>query len=381
MHDVVGDISRPLGPEYLNHPIAHRTLLVVDDPTLHCPFEILRRGGRGPAATGPQTPRSPTETTRYEWHWLLCDDDGCTLASIGGYPSVIYDPARPLPEGWRADTRRGFGPFTTELTLVDGGGVRAVWDSRRHRKRSAEGDRSTWWAPRELGWWMGVLFSVGSACFAVAAVPAVAAHVGDTTDNAIYFVGSIFFTIAGLLQYAQVVGVDDPSLPSSGARLRRLATWSPHRIDWLAAAVQSVGTIFFNISTGHALTTSATSATDLNHAIWRPDALGSICFLVSSYLSFAEVCHGSGRWLPRDLSWWITVGNLAGSAAFGVSAVAAKFVASGEIRSVSWTTIGTFVGGLFFFAASILLLSERTKGSDAAESVATGLLSAVAEPS
>jgi len=75
------------------------------------------------------------------------------------------------------------------------------------------------------------------------------------------------------------------------------------------------------------------------------------------------------------------VGNLAGSAAYGVSAVAAKFVASGEIRSVSWTTIGTFVGGLFFFAASILLLSERTKGSDAAESVATGLLSAVAEPS
>lgn len=293
---------------------------------------------------------------------------------------MIHDPALPLPEGWRADARRGFGPFTTELTLVDSDGVRAVWDSRRHRKRSAGGVGSTWWAPRALGWWMGVLFTVGSACFAVAAVPTLAAHVGASTDNAIYFVGSIFFTIAGFLQYGQVVGVDDPALSGASARLHRLATWSPHRIDWVAAAVQSAGTIFFNISTGHALTTSATSVTDLNHAIWRPDALGSICFLVSSYLSFAEVCHGSWGWLPRDLSWWITVGNLAGSAAFGVSAVAAKFVASGEVRSVDWTTIGTFVGALCFFAASILLLSERTQPHDPDKSAATDLLSGVADP-
>ncbi len=90
-----------------------------------------------------------------------------------------------------------------------------------------------------------------------------------------------------------MVGADDPALHGAGHRLRRLASWSPHRIDWLAAAVQSVGNVFFNISTIHALTTSATSAQALNHAIWRPDALGSICFLVSSYLSFAEVCHGS----------------------------------------------------------------------------------------
>lgn len=171
--------------------------------------------------------------------------------------------------------------------------------------------------------------------------------------------------------------MDDPALSGTAAYLRHLATWSPHRIDWLAAAVQSVGTVFFNISTAHALSTSASSATDLNHAIWRPDAPGSACFLVSSYLSFAEVCHGSGRWMPRDLSWWITMGNLVGSVAFGVSAVASKFVASGEIRSVDWTTLGTFVGGLCFLGASILLLPERTQSHDLAESAATDLLTAV----
>jgi hypothetical protein len=221
---------------------------------------------------------------------------------------------------------------------------------------------------------MGVLFAVGSACFAGAAIPGLATSLGGTADDAVYFVGSVFFTTAGLLQYAQVVGADDPVRRGTAGRIRRLATWSPHRIDWLAAAVQTLGTLFFNVSTGHALTVSATSADALNHAVWRPDALGSVCFLVSSYLSWAEVCHGAARWMPKDLSWWIVVGNLAGSVAFGVSAVAARYVASGTVRSASWTTFGTFVGGVFFLGASILLLPERTQQPDPAEEVATKIL-------
>ncbi len=227
---------------------------------------------------------------------------------------------------------------------------------------------------------MGVLFAIGSACFALAAVPTLATAVGATTDNAIYFVGSLFFTTAGFLQYGQVVGADGPALHGPGARLRRLATWSPHRIDWVAAGVQSVGTLFFNVSTAHALTVSATGTAALNHAIWRPDALGSICFLVSSYLSWAEVCHGAARWQPRDLSWWIVVGNLVGSVAFGVSAVAAKYVGPDDVRSAAWTTLGTFVGGLCFLGASILLLPERTQGRDPAEDVAAGMLTATPAP-
>ena len=221
---------------------------------------------------------------------------------------------------------------------------------------------------------MGVLFAVGSACFAVAAVPTVATALGATADNAVYFVGSVFFTTAGLLQYGQVVGADDPALRGAGVRLRRLATWSPHRIDWTAAAVQTAGTLFFNVTTAHALTVSATGTSALNRAIWRPDVFGSICFLVSSYLSWAEVCHGAGRWQPRDLSWWIVAGNLAGSVAFGVSAVAAKYVGPDTVRSASWTTLGTFVGGLCFLGASILLLPERTQDREPAEDVAASVL-------
>ncbi len=265
-----------------------------------------------------------------------------------------------LHGGWEEIGSRGLGPFVTERTMRFADGTIARWDSRRERKRARTDAESTWWAPRATGWWIAVLFAIGSTCFAVAAVPTVASAVGTRTDNLVYFVGSLFFTTAGLLLYAQVVGVDAPGVTGAGARARRLFVFEPHRIDWLAAAVQSLGTVFFNVSTGHALADTYSTASAANHGVWRPDAFGSVCFLVSSYLSYAEVCHGAARWQPRDLPWWITVGNLVGSIAFGVSAVASKVLTSGELRSASWTTVGTFVGGLCFLGASILLLPERT---------------------
>lgn len=269
-----------------------------------------------------------------------------------------------LHDDWEEIGSRGFGPFVTERTVRFADGTVARWDSRRERKRARTDTESTWWAPQALGWWIAVLFAIGSTCFAVAAVPAVASGVGVRTDNLVYFVGSLFFTTAGLLLYAQVVGADAPDAAGRGGRVRRLFVVQPHRIDWLAAAVQSVGTVFFNISTGHALAVTYTSTGAANHGVWRPDALGSVCFLVSSYLSYAEVCHGAARWQPADLSWWITVGNLVGSVAFGVSAVASKVTGDGELRSATWTTLGTFVGGLCFLGASILLLPERTAARD-----------------
>jgi hypothetical protein len=218
---------------------------------------------------------------------------------------------------------------------------------------------------------MAVLFAVGSSCFAVAAVPTLASAVGARTDDLVYFVGSLFFTTAALLQYGEVVGTVEPGRPVPTGP-RRLLAFQPHRIDWLAAVVQVLGTLFFNVSTAHALTMSFSDPAAANRAVWRPDAFGSICFLVSSYLAFAEVCHGAGRWQPGDLSWWITVGNLAGSVAFGMSAVASHVLPTGELRNATWTTLGTFVGGICFLGASVLLLPERTRPADTAAHVPPG---------
>jgi uncharacterized membrane protein YkvI len=93
--------------------------------------------------------------------------------------------------------------------------------------------------------------------------------------------------------------------------------------------------------------------------------LGSICFLVASGLAWFEVCHGWTAWRPRSLSWWITLLNLIGSIAFGISAVASYVIpATGELRNAERANLGTFIGAVCFFLGALLLLPERTEGMD-----------------
>jgi len=265
-----------------------------------------------------------------------------------------------LPTGWEKVSHRGLGPFVTAELLRRPDGTTVLWESRRHRKRPSRPKGSTWWAPATLGWWIGGLFAVGSICFALGALPAFADAVGARDDSVTYFVGSWFFTTAAALSYCQVAWVERtrPGLRHAVAQLVHLQF---RRIDWLAAIIQLVGTVLFNLSTGHAIA-AATTAASVNQLVWRPDVYGSICFLVSSWLSWAEVCHGAWRWQPRQLSWRIAFANLAGSVAFGVSAVASKVAPNGDLRSLALTNLGTFVGALCFLVGALWLLPERTEG-------------------
>ncbi len=103
-----------------------------------------------------------------------------------------------------------------------------------------------------------------------------------------------------------------------------------------------------------------------NRLVWRPDTIGSICFLVASYLAWAEVCHSAGRLRLRDVSWWIVVLNLLGSVFFGVSAVGAYTLGSGELVNEWLDNAGTVAGGVCFFVAAAMLIPEaRSKGAPA----------------
>ena len=126
---------------------------------------------------------------------------------------------------------------------------------------------------------------------------------------------------AGFLQYLESVTTSGPSASGWGLVL----AYRPRQIDWWASGIQLVGTVLFNISTANAIRANL-SAQAAHHHIWRPDALGSVCFLVASGMAWFEVCHGWAAWSPRDLSWWIVALNLTGSIAFGASAVAAYIV-------------------------------------------------------
>ena len=257
------------------------------------------------------------------------------------------------------DRRGRVGPFATFVDHVGADGLAVRWESRRHRKhlKHAPGG-STWWAPRARGWWIAVLFAVGSLLFALGALPGYASAVGARWDSVTFFIGSLFFTSAAFLTYREAV---DASPQRPGLPRRRFFVFQPHRIDWWATAVQLVGTVYFNISTGDATRIDLT-AHAAHQTVWRPDAVGSVCFLVSSALAWFEVCHGWAAWRPRSWSWWITLVNLIGSVAFGVSAVAGYInPVTGQLRNAERSNLGTFVGALCFFVGALLLLPERSE--------------------
>ena len=265
----------------------------------------------------------------------------------------------------RGGREGGVGPFVTFVENVRPNGVVARWESRDHRKHlhGTLAAGPTWWAPRARGWWIAVLFAVGSLLFALGALPGYASAVGTRWDTVTFFVGSLFFTAAAFLTYREAV---DAGPQAPGAARRRFFVFQPRRIDWWATAVQLVGTLYFNISTGNAMRVDL-SAQAANQHVWRPDAVGSICFLVASALAWFEVCHGWVAWRPRSWSWWITLANLIGSVAFGVSAVAGYVnPATGQLHNAERSNLGTFIGAVCFFAGALLLLPERTEEISAA---------------
>jgi YrhK-like protein len=269
-----------------------------------------------------------------------------------------------LPRGWTSVAAAGPGPFVTRETFRRPDGAVVTWTSRQQRKRHSlldTGQGSTWWAPGAVGWWIGVLFAVGSLCFALGAAPRFVDAVGVAADGVTFFVGSLFFTAAACLLYLEVANASRVPAGVEAPERRRLLTWEPHRIDWWAALVQLVGTVLFNVSTFDAMQEHL-SASQANRLVWTPDAFGSICFLVASGLAWAEVSHGLWSWRPRSLSWLIAALNLAGSIAFGASAVASHVVpASDQPRNVTLMNLGTFVGALCFLIGAVLLLPERTR--------------------
>jgi hypothetical protein len=277
-----------------------------------------------------------------------------------------------MPVQDQEDQQGRVGPFVTYIERVRPDGVVARWESRDHRKHLKAGlvTGSTWWAPRDRGWWIAVLFAIGSLLFALGAVAGYASAVGASWDAVTFFAGSLFFTAAGFLTYREAVDAG-PGTPGAGPRTpgsahRHFFVYQPHRIDWWSTAVQLAGTVFFNVSTGVAMV-SDLSAQAAHRHVWRPDAVGSVCFLVASVLAWFEACHGWAAWRPRSWAWWITLVNLAGSVAFGVSAVAGYISPStGQIHNAELTNLGTFTGALCFLAGALLLLPERTEDTSPA---------------
>ena len=148
-------------------------------------------------------------------------------------------PGPAIPAEAETTEERGFGPFVTFVVRKRPDGVIARWESRSHRKHlhGAEPRGSTWWAPQSRDWWIGVLFAVGSFLFGLGTVPAYVDAVGGRPDAITFFVGSLFFTSAGFLQYREAV---DAAPRRPGAARRKVFVFLPGQIGtWGPAAFDS----------------------------------------------------------------------------------------------------------------------------------------------
>jgi hypothetical protein len=250
------------------------------------------------------------------------------------------------------------GALATYVDHVHPDGRIVRWGSRRHRTHQQPALGSVWWAPAARGWWIAVLFAIGSALFAIGSLPGYTSAVGTRWDAVTYFVGSVFFTSASFFAYREAV---DAAPPAQNPDRKRVLTVQPGRIDWWSTAIQLVGTVYFNVSTGVAMADNL-SAQAAYHHLWRPDAIGSACFLVSSALAWYEACHGWLAWRPGAWSWWITLANLIGSIAFGISAVAGYVnPVTGQVHNSGRADTQTLIGAVCFLVGSVLLLPERTE--------------------
>ncbi len=219
---------------------------------------------------------------------------------------------------------------------------------------------SVWWAPHRASWWIGVLFAIGASCFFIGPFPGFVEAVGSAVDAAVFFVGSIFFTTAAGLQCVETFNADREPEGGGGRRLRLLA-FEPRRIDWWSSVVQFVGTLAFNVTTFRAMQTSIDNVS-YDRLVWAPDAFGSVCFLVSGYLAYVEVCGRFACFRRGDLEWKIAAVNFLGCIAFGVSAVASYVVPStGSVVHLAASNFNTAFGGLCFLVGAVLLLPEGAR--------------------
>jgi hypothetical protein len=198
--------------------------------------------------------------------------------------------------------------------------------------------------------WMALLFFAGAACFLIGPFPGYANLVGDRADSVTFFVGSVLFTAGGALQ--SLIAFPERDSGEAG------------RAAWWAAAVQSAGTLFFNVTTYQALHT-AFSSSEYDKLVWRPDAFGSICFLVSGAIAYRASARRGWLPAPGGRGWWEPTINLLGCILFGIAAIAGYVVPStGSLIAQAASNWNTALGAACFMACALFtLLTGRTSKS------------------
>jgi hypothetical protein len=205
-------------------------------------------------------------------------------------------------------------------------------------------------------------FAFGSFCFAIGVPLSLNTSFSPAVAGWTFFIGSVLFTSAGTMQFL----MSRQELPE--LELTKEHRWAqlvrPRNTDWTASAIQLFGTLEFNVTTLLAALDVSNHATTSAQAVWRPDAIGSIAFLVSSAIALAPEVRRRRHGHARDRSWLIAALNMLGSIFFGISAIGAYTDPSTQqLLSLRWSNAGTLLGALCFLAGALLLLPWRRKAT------------------
>ena len=201
-------------------------------------------------------------------------------------------------------------------------------------------------------WWIAVLFAAGSLLFFIAPFPGFVQVFGSAAAGTAFFAGSVLFTVAAVIQCA-VTYRAEASRP----------------IDWCSSILLLAGTVFFNVNTFRA-TRTGFDHPEYNRLVWVPNILGSLCFVVWGYLAYVQACGGFNPWpRHRTRAWTIVVIYFVGCIAFGIAAVASRYVPStGGVADLAAANISIVFGALCFGVGALMELTGSRPTDPAAPS-------------
>lgn len=213
--------------------------------------------------------------------------------------------------------------------------------------------------PADLTWWVAWLFMVGSVLFALGSFPAYSQLVDPGVVGTTFVVGSIFFTSAAAGQLWQAIRPSDA--PGRAFTIVGVSV----SVALVAAVVQLVGTLLFNLNTIRAMI-DGLSAQETNRLVWAPDFFGSIAFLVASHLGWRDVSKRT-QGSDESSSDRVSAGaNYVGSGLFMLAALASfTLPTTGDVVNIAIVNSATCLGAFCFLAGSYLLLppADRARRS------------------
>jgi|GEM_PF-492754 len=298
-----------------------------------------------------------------------------------------------FPGHWLKLASKGIGWFVTYEIWELPDQRRYHWHSRRHRKGrggliesgdtlTASGSRRRlrWWgwAPASLTWWIAIIFTLGSVLLAVGALgPFTPERIIHTVTFS--FFGSTCFTIANYLSLLEIFNADR-RIPREVERLEprvaaarsandaanrtiepvkfRWWVWMPYELAFVATFTMFVGGLLFKLCYIFGVL-KWLSWVEVDILINMPGLIGSLCFLVASYLYIVEVVHRPWGIQLQSIAWWSAFTCLLGSVCYNISAIYGFFGDGPILIEQKWGNYAAvFTGAIFFIISSYLMIPE-----------------------